>query len=96
VIKVPVVAVYVKFPDSDGTTAFYSPSTCIQDYFTEGGSYTYKEFKELMLKGLTDANQRVVDKYGFGCSDCLLEIMRVEKLADSNGGGKIEVVGFRS
>lgn len=92
----PVVAVYVKFPDSDEATTFYSPSICIHDYFTEGGRYTYKEFKELMLRGLKDANQRVVDKYGFGCSDCLLEIMRVERLADSNGAGKIEVVGFRS
>ncbi|MEE8431986.1 MAG: hypothetical protein V3S16_12115 [Candidatus Desulfatibia sp.] len=91
----PVVIVRVEHLGSGASESFYSPSTCIHDFIKKGESYTVADFRKRMLEGLKKANRLVVDKYGYACFGCDIEIMKVEKLPENENKSQIKVMELK-
>tara|TARA_Y100000294_G_scaffold40215_1_gene36397 strand:+ start:416 stop:700 length:285 start_codon:yes stop_codon:yes gene_type:complete len=92
----PYVHVDIQFIDSDQSYSFSSPSTCIYEFLEKESEYPVKEFKEKMVAALVEANERVAQKYGFGCTDCDYEIRRVRNIPEDSNGTRIKVTGMRT
>lgn len=63
----PAVKMKVTWPDGE-CLSYYSPSTVIYDFFKTGRTYDLFDFHERINKALTQASERVREKYGFACS----------------------------
>lgn len=57
----------VRWPDGS-TQRCYSPSLVIHDYLNTGRRYTVREFVDLSGRALTEASDRVREKFGFACT----------------------------
>tara|TARA_B100000315_G_scaffold112693_1_gene103305 strand:- start:3411 stop:3695 length:285 start_codon:yes stop_codon:yes gene_type:complete len=92
----PYVYVDIQFVDSDLSYSFSSPSTCIYEFLKKEAEYPVKEFKEKMVAGLVEANNRVAQKYGFGCTDCDYEIRKVRNIPEDSNGNRIKITEMRT
>ena len=57
---------HVRWPDGS-TSACYSPSLVIGEYFRPGRAYPLPEFLQRSRTALRQASERVRAKYGFSC-----------------------------
>jgi uncharacterized repeat protein (TIGR04042 family) len=57
----------------------YSPSYIIEDYFVPGRTYAVPEFLERATSALTEASERVRQRYGFACSSALDQLRELER-----------------
>lgn len=72
----------VRFPDG-ATIDCYSPSYVIEDYLSEGKTYTVPDFLERTRSALNIASERVRERYGFSCSSALDQLAMIERAVDS-------------
>jgi len=68
----------VKWPDGS-TESCYSPSSTIEHYLREGKEYSLKQFSDIAETALTEASNRVVQKYGFSCSSAMDQLQKIKQ-----------------
>ncbi|WP_411828056.1 MSMEG_0570 family nitrogen starvation response protein [Luteolibacter sp. AS25] len=74
----PEVTFTVSLPD--GTNHYcYSPSTVVKNYFTKGDTLAAATFAEVARKALTEASNRVVEKFGFSCTAASASLADIER-----------------
>ena len=74
----PVTYVHIEWPDQE-TDQVYSPSSVIEDYFIPGASLSVEEFSTTCSKGLTEASERVRQKFGYACTSAQAELHRISE-----------------
>jgi uncharacterized repeat protein (TIGR04042 family) len=67
----------VRWPDGE-TQRCYSPSTVVEDFFSPGTAYPLADFVERSRRALTIADERVRQKYGFGCAGATTQLADIE------------------
>ncbi|MFN7243180.1 MAG: MSMEG_0570 family nitrogen starvation response protein [Dietzia cercidiphylli] len=84
----------VRWPD--GTVRdYYSPSLVIHDHFTVGDRLSVAEFHRRATDGLTEAGERVRERYGFLCSSAADTAARVASASRAHpGDALVEVVSM--
>ncbi|MEM9079666.1 MAG: hypothetical protein AAGC74_03135 [Verrucomicrobiota bacterium] len=55
----------IQLPDGSDRT-FYSPSSVVKKFFTPGQTLSVSDFLSSATKALTEANNRVREKFGVG------------------------------
>jgi putative flavoprotein involved in K+ transport len=70
----------VRFPNG-ATMDCYSPSYVVEDYLSEGLSYSVPDFLERTREALNIASDRVRERYGFSCSSALDQLSVIEETA---------------
>jgi uncharacterized repeat protein (TIGR04042 family) len=68
---------HVRWPDGTEET-YYSPSTVLSQYLEPGHSYALCEFVDRCGTALTEASERVAQKYGYSCSRAMDELKAIE------------------
>ena len=74
----PEMRFHVRWPD-DTTTACYSPSLVIKDFFRPGQRYPLPDFLARSRAALEI--ERVRQKYGMGCAHAARQLEEIESLA---------------
>jgi uncharacterized repeat protein (TIGR04042 family) len=74
----PEVIFTVQLPDGS-TKECYSPSTVVQRYFVAGEEMPVAEFLVRSRTALTEATERVRQKFGFACSSASAQIAEIEQ-----------------
>lgn len=87
----PEVLFRVRWPD-DSVVRCYSPSTVVEEYFREGGSYALTEFLTLSRKALTEASERVREIYGVGCAQAQAQLTDIELKAAEFADPQVRIV----
>ncbi len=59
----------------------YSPSSVVKNYFRPGQVVTAAEFIELSRSALTEASERVRQKFGFSCTAASASLHDIERWA---------------
>jgi uncharacterized repeat protein (TIGR04042 family) len=77
---VPEVLFDVRWPDGSRQT-FYSPSLIVEEHFRAGGTYPVAEFVDTSRTCMRIADQRVRQKYGFGCAQSVATMAGIERAA---------------
>lgn len=75
----PSVYFNVVWPD-ESRSQCYSPSTVIKQFLVEGESYEVEIFMEKVREGLTQASEKVREKYGYSCSAAADQLKTIEEL----------------
>lgn len=88
----PEVMVEIQYEGKEEKESFYSPSTCMFDFFEEGSIYPLEDFKRLMLEALKEANKRVIEKFGFGCFGCDMQIRKARNLKPLDDAKEVKVL----
>jgi uncharacterized repeat protein (TIGR04042 family) len=70
----------IRWPDGMEETC-YSPSLVVKDFLAVGESYPVADFLERSRTALTIANERVKAKYGYACSQAIVQLDRIETAA---------------
>jgi uncharacterized repeat protein (TIGR04042 family) len=66
----------------DGTfQPCYSPSSVVKKYFTAGQIIPADEFIQLSREALTEASERVRQKFGFSCTAASASLADIERWA---------------
>lgn len=66
----------------DGTfQPCYSPSSVVKNYFKPGQVVSASEFIELACAALTEASERVRQKFGFSCTAASASLQDIERWA---------------
>lgn len=60
----------VRWPDGE-VENYYSPSLVIHDYLDTGHHYTVSAFSKLTSAALSEASERVRQKYGMTCTSAM-------------------------
>nr|WP_298795286.1 MSMEG_0570 family nitrogen starvation response protein [uncultured Acetobacter sp.] len=68
----------VRWPDGTETDC-YSPSLVIREHFTPGAAYAVQEFLKKTDTALSDASERVRERYGFPCSRALGQLQLIRQ-----------------
>ncbi|HFD2124531.1 MSMEG_0570 family nitrogen starvation response protein [Acinetobacter baumannii] len=76
----PSVNFTVKWPNGVHVQ-YYSPSTVIYDYLTEGKRYVAAQFLKQAENGLNAASERVRARYGFACSSAMDSLATIKRQA---------------
>ncbi|MYL27906.1 MULTISPECIES: MSMEG_0570 family nitrogen starvation response protein [Halomonadaceae] len=76
----PQVWFHVRWPD-ERVTRCYSPSTAIRDYLAPQTDYPVADFLERSRQALTQAGERVRQKYGYACSSAADQLDMLEHTA---------------
>ncbi|GAA4082351.1 MSMEG_0570 family nitrogen starvation response protein [Zhongshania borealis] len=94
----PAVNFTVSWPDGE-TREYYSPSTIVHQYLKAGVSYSQAEFAELCQHTMTQASERVRQRYGFACSASSAELEKLQRklktLRERNIEGTVAVIELR-
>lgn len=77
---VPEVLFDVRWPDGS-TQSFYSPSLIVEEYFRAGHTYPVGDFVDTSRTCMRIADQRVRQKYGFGCAQSVATMAGIEQAA---------------
>jgi uncharacterized repeat protein (TIGR04042 family) len=77
---VPEVLFDVRWPDGSRQT-FYSPSLIVEEHFLAGRTYPVAEFVDTSRACMRIADQRVRQKYGFGCAESVATMAGIEQAA---------------
>ena len=72
----------VEWPDGSQERC-YSPSQVITDYLTVGSDYALQDFVARCDTALTDASQRVYQKYGYFCSSAVDQLGQIKRQAQT-------------
>lgn len=93
----PAVNFEVRWPDDECIT-YYSPSTVIHQYLTEGKEYSIEEFEKQSMSGLDAASERVRESFGYYCSAANAEQQKIsqklEQLKKNRTDGKVTFIQF--
>jgi len=93
--RVPEVLFDVRWPDGS-TQSFYSPSLIVEDYFRAGANYPVAEFVDTSRVCMRIADQRVRQKYGFGCAQSVATMAGIEQAAARFAGtDEVTLEAFR-
>ncbi len=76
----PEVTFTVRLPDGDFRYC-YSPSTIVKTYFEKGEVMPASDFIEKSRKALTEASERVREKFGFSCTAASASLADIEQWA---------------
>ncbi|GAB3378359.1 MSMEG_0570 family nitrogen starvation response protein [Spongiibacter taiwanensis] len=94
----PAVNFTLIWPDGE-RRQYYSPSTVIYQHLESGAQYSQQEFARRVRTALTQASERVRDKFGYACSAAGSELASLEsklsQLQQHNITGDIQVVDLR-
>ena len=71
----------VQWPDGSQQSC-YSPSSVIQDFFQPGTEYSVNDFVSLSEQALTQASERVKNKYGYYCSSAADQLASIRLTAN--------------
>jgi len=88
---------HVRWPDDQEETC-YSPSLVIGDFLTPGQAYPVPEFVARCEQALTEASNRVQQKYGYFCSSAMDQLGRIRERArdfESRPDGIVAVEAFK-
>jgi uncharacterized repeat protein (TIGR04042 family) len=86
----------VRWPDG-ATERCYSPSIVVEEFLTAGQAYPVAEFVDRSRQALTIADERVRQRYGFGCGNAVLQLATIERTAATFADlpdGQVTVEGF--
>ena len=92
----PEMRFHLRWPDGS-TSACYSPSLVIGEYFRPGHAYPLAEFLQRSHAALRQASERVRAKYGFSCSRALMQLQEIEDRAARFAGAadaEVTVLAF--
>lgn len=70
----------IRWPNGAEETC-YSPSTVISNYIKQDENYPLEEFVSLTEKALTQASERVREKYGYACSSAMDQLTNIKTTA---------------
>lgn len=87
----PVVRFDVLWPDST-VMKCQSPSTVIRSFLTEDQVYSLADFLKATEIGLSQASERVRQKYGFACSAAADQLDLIQAKASQFSGSPAAVV----
>lgn len=94
----PAVNFTVIWPDGE-QRQYYSPSTVIYQHLESGAHYSQPEFGHRVRTALTQASERVRQRFGYACSAASGELATLEaklqQLQAHNIHGDIQVVDLR-
>ncbi|MDQ6751385.1 MAG: MSMEG_0570 family nitrogen starvation response protein, partial [Actinomycetota bacterium] len=77
----------VRWPD--GTIRrCYSPSLVVRDHFESGAAYPLDRFVALSRTALTQASDRVRERYGMACTSAAQELEEIEATAARFAGDR--------
>ncbi|SNY66087.1 MSMEG_0570 family nitrogen starvation response protein [Paractinoplanes atraurantiacus] len=81
----------------DGTRQrIYSPSTVVEDYFSDDHEYAVADFVNRCRTALRIASDRVQQAYGFPCSRAAASLVQVEQHAVRHSTGAVTVEGIEA
>jgi uncharacterized repeat protein (TIGR04042 family) len=92
----PEMRFHLRWPDGS-TSACYSPSLVIGEYFRPGSAYPLGDFLQRSRTALRQASERVRAKYGFSCSRALQQLEEIEQRAARFAGtadAEVAVIAF--
>lgn len=94
----PAVHFEIRWPDGE-QCEYYSPSTIIHEHLKAGMQFNQTEFAQKIRQAMTEASERVYQRFGYFCSAAGDELARIElKLQHLNQhaiSGNITVVGLK-
>ncbi|HTH94365.1 MAG TPA: MSMEG_0570 family nitrogen starvation response protein [Rhodocyclaceae bacterium] len=70
----------VRWPNGESEKC-YSPSLVITDHLTPGTAYPVGDFVARCNTALTEASERVRQKYGYACSSAMDQLGRIQEKA---------------
>lgn len=73
----PAVHFEIRWPDGE-QCQYYSPSTVIHEYLKAGMQCQQPEFEKIIHTVLTQASERVFQRFGYYCSAAGDELARIE------------------
>lgn len=88
---------HVRWPDGREEDC-YSPSLVIGDFLTPGQHYPLPEFVARCEQALTEASNRVQQKYGYFCSSAMDQLGRIRARAgdfENRPDGTVAVEAFK-
>lgn len=92
---VPEVLFDVRWPDGSRQT-FYSPSLIVEERFSAGADYPVADFVDTSRVCMRIADQRVREKFGFGCSQSVATLAGIEQAAARFAGtDRVTLEAFR-
>ena len=84
---------HVRWPDG-AEEVCYSPSLVVHDHLTTA-TYPVDDFVERCTLALTEADRRVREKYGFGCTRSMAQLEAIRVAAARHpADGPVEVLGL--
>ena len=70
----------VRWPDGEEQSC-YSPSSVVAEYFAADQTYALSEFLRISESALSQASERVRQKYGFYCSSAADKLKQIQQHA---------------
>lgn len=90
-IDMPEMYFQIRWPDG-GEQTCYSPSLVVHDHLVAGTTYELDDFVSRCRVALAEADRRVREKFGFGCTRSMAQLAEIEKAATSHEGGDVVVL----
>ncbi|MDF1763803.1 MAG: MSMEG_0570 family nitrogen starvation response protein [Oleibacter sp.] len=87
----PAVHFYVRWPDGKEEQC-YSPSTVINEHFKPGDTMPLSEFVPRAEQALTEASNRVAQRFGYHCTSAASQLEQIKHRASLIEDKKREVV----
>ena len=81
----PEVHFHVRWPDGSEDRC-YSPSTVLKDHFQTGDTMSLEEFVQRSDKALSEASERVANKFGYYCSSASDQLAVIKRKAATMPG----------
>jgi uncharacterized repeat protein (TIGR04042 family) len=76
----PEVHFTVQLPDG-AKRHCYSPSTVVKKYFAPGEQMPVTEFLDRSRQALSEASERVRQRYGFACTSAMAQLAEIEQFS---------------
>ncbi len=77
----PEMRFYITWPDGEKESC-YSPSLVIGDFLKPGHTYALADFVDRCDQALTEASNRVQQKFGYFCSSAMDQLGRIKEKAN--------------
>jgi uncharacterized repeat protein (TIGR04042 family) len=88
---------WIEWPDGVRESC-YSPSYVVEEHLTQGEEYPVADFLDRADRALSEASERVRERYGFACSSALDQLERLRARASSLSrearAGQVKIVAF--
>lgn len=90
----PVTYITIEWPNNE-KDEIYSPSSVIIDFFSIGENININDFLVRCNEGLSEASERVRQKFGFACTSALSESNRIsEKCKEFDKNKYVKIIAI--
>lgn len=89
----PALYILMRWPDGE-STAYYSPSTVVKNYFTPGQAYPLADLTARARRAFLAASERVRQVHGMPCSRAAASLAEIEAHAAQHSAGEVTIEKF--